>query len=144
MEIEELKKEAIKKAWGEHYEKLNSSESIDSDGYVNWGKHFIQDVKEHPINLGFDPENGIIWNGTKWKPICLMGVHDNNGWINVTDKNCLPNDNLDCYFIFQEGKQKLQSFGVFDKRLNSFWSGALKIKNVTHYKPIEKPKPPVY
>lgn len=71
-------------------------------------------------------------------------IEANNGWIKIESENDLPKVDIDCHFIFLKNKGKYQTFGVFDKRLDSFWSGSIRITNITHYQPIIKPQPPIY
>lgn len=65
-----------------------------------------------------------------------------NGWIKIESENDFPKNDLDCHFIFKRQGTRYQSFGVYDFRLKSFWSGSLKLSNVTHYQEIVKPIAP--
>ena len=78
------------------------------------------------------------------RPISLQGIENNNGWIRIESEEDLPKEEIDLHFIFEKNNGRFQTFGVWDNKLKSFYSGALKISNVTHYQPIEKPKLPIY
>ena len=105
-----------------------------------------------------------ILNKIKSVKLCLMAHPDNeidsefadrisdleeienelskDSWIKVESENDFPKEDLDCHFIFKRQETRYQSFGVYDLRLKSFWSGALKVSNVTHYQEIIKPNAP--
>lgn len=151
MKNEEAKQEAIKNAWKDLYIEFNNRECIDSNGYVNWGNYFIQDVEEHPSDFGFDPDKDIEWNGTKWRPVTLSGLHDNNGWTRIEpDGSNLPNESLDCKMIVS-GIKDIKT-GWFDTFLSKEKPAFLykedgqiwEYKYVTHYKAIEPELKPIY
>lgn len=141
MTNEEAKQEAIKKAWGILYEPFKNREAIDKDGYVSWGQYLVQDIPEHPSDLGFDPANGVQWNGTWWRPIALAGLHDNNGWTRIEpDGSNLPVD--DRWYKVGILTEKVEWFPCDGAKKADFVKAEFKYGITTHYKPIiEEPKP---
>lgn len=79
-----------------------------------------------------------------YRPKSLQGIDDNFGWISINSEKDLPGEDLDVHIVFKKDGGNFQTFGVWDKRLNSFWSGAMKIDIPTHYQPIVKPLKPLH
>ena len=139
------KKEVIKKAWGvyfEHFGEHATKYALENNGYCS--------VPSFTLGLILR-KYGEEWLETdkdlKRRPKSLQGIENNNGWIKIESKDDLPKEEIDVHFIFTEYKGeegRFQTYGVWDNNLKSFYSGALKINNVTHYQPIIKPKPPIY
>lgn len=138
------KEELIKQAWGEYYEKIKNR--LDKNGWYNYFSltHKVMKEKYHQFdNLDLEEHTELYL----LRPKSLQGIENNNGWIKIESEDDLPKEEIDVHFIFTEyeGKKgRFQTYGVWDNNLKSFYSGALKINNVTHYQPIEKPKPPIY
>jgi len=76
------------------------------------------------------------------RPKSLQGIEDNHGWIKVINKCDLPKSNLDCWFENHQGTFR----GYYNKHQDFFYDEKYEIirKDITHYQPIEKPKPPIY
>lgn len=133
------KEQVIKQAWVkavgvDRYENLK--EELILNGFLHFQPYALKntDIK-------------IIDGLSFYRPKSLQGIENNNGWIKIESKDDLPKEEIDVHFIFTEyeGKKgRFQTYGVWDNNLKSFYSGALKINNVTHYQPIIKPKPPIY
>lgn len=76
----------------------------------------------------------------------------NNGWIKIESENIiLPIDGTEVHFyhsfINENGIQNEYHKGIFNAALGftSYYdSENYKVKEVTHYQPIEKQKPPIY
>ncbi len=99
---------------------------------------------EH-IEEFINPDDGYFQNREEYyRPISLRGIETNNGWTAILSEKDLPSEDIDVHIVFEVNEKKFQTFGVWDKRLNSFWSGAMKIENPTHYQPITKPLPPLH
>ena len=116
------KQEIIKQAYGEHWDKV--CEYVEENGWCNsyWGKEYtdlngVGKTKKDPLY---------------WRPKSLQGIEDNNGWIKL---NGLPNEitnRCSMWIMTKNGIEYLKE--------NEF----LPIGYATHYKPVEKPKPPIY
>jgi len=147
MTNERAKQEAIKKAYGELYERFNTLQVIDENGYVTYGES-MTDIAVHPFELGFNPETEIQWNGTRWRPINLIGLHHNNGWIRIEpDGSNLPETKPTKYKVYYDGslpnlrephKNNDDLFTCISVRL--LYSKRL----ITHYKPITPELKPIY
>ena len=116
------KQEAIKQAYGEHWDKV--CEHVDKDGYC----HAYFGIQMQELQGIGKPKNEPL----KWRPKSLEGLEDNNGWIKL---NGLPNEitnRCSMWIMTKNGIEYLKE--------NEF----LPIGYASHYKPIEKPKPPIY
>jgi len=139
------KQKAIKEAYSEDYERILSSDyGIDKEGFSDFYAHYNEtNLHGYEIYSGHSPKDTI-----RVRPLGLGAKLDmlknNNGWIKIESEADLPKEEIDCHFVYKVNDNRYQTFGVWDKKLNSFWSGALKIENVTHYQPIIKPQPPIY
>ena len=110
----------------------------DINGWMKYGMY-------HPNDLGFDNDEVDRYGDMYlWRPKSLQGIESNNGWISINSEKDLPGEDLDVHIVFKKDGGNFQTFGVWDKRLNSFWSGAMKIGIPTHYQPIVKPLKPIY
>jgi len=118
------KQEKIIEAYGEYYKKCNPNENGWID-YDIWFKHI-----GHKID--YDYSN----NQMSTRPKSLSGIENNNGW-NSFNYEELPK-NMDCHVINPQGDIVVLSTNV----INSISKNSLA--NISHYKIIEKPKPPVY
>ena len=136
------KEEVIKEKWieiigEENFKKLNVDENGFEDHYTYATK--TQSVKEHTEKyFDINKNTGLI------RPKSLQGIESNNGWISINSEKDLPGEDLDVHIVFKKDGGNFQTFGVWDKRLNSFWSGAMKIDIPTHYQPIVKPLKPLH
>jgi len=133
MKREELKQEAIKKAYGEFYRACRP----DENGWTDvWESVLFDELDESKIEiqyLNFDTSN-------TWRPKSISGIENNRGWIRIEeDLSNLPKEELDCFFI----KDNLMYQGVWDNQLKGFYNGLQKIE-ATHYQPIIKPESPLY
>lgn len=129
------KEEKIKEAWGLNYDEF--SEYIDSDGwarYPHFQKHeMVQDVR--PIEFRSQ--------GTDFRPKSLQGIENNNGWIKIESEDDLPKELYIKTNIIKDNK----TYMYCDYRGNNIWWNyeyKILIENATHYRPIEKPNPPIY
>ena len=134
------KQQAIQEAYGEHWGIVKNY--VDENGWCE-----LNVSQKEPIN-NFANHGKTEWkpinNRGCWRPKSLQGIENNNGWIKIESEDDLPKEEIDVHFIFENNTGRFQTFGVWDNKIKSFYSGALKISNVTHYQPIEKPKPPIY
>lgn len=71
------------------------------------------------------------------RPKSLQGIEDNNGWIKIESEDDLPKEE-GLYFTMRRDKTKVEITHFFHELSKEFK------KVATHYKPIVKPKPPIY
>jgi hypothetical protein len=97
-----------------------------------------------PIDLGLQSsqiENGLNdFKLGKWRPKSLQGIEDNNGWIKISEKEDLPENESDCWFIHNEQKIK----GNFIHNKFTCWFGHFGWKTISHYQLITVPKDYLY
>ena len=128
----EAKQEAIKKAYSEYWEKVK--DYVDNDGYIDNSipKFTFGQVK----NLDLEYKNDVFF-----RPKSLQGIENNNGWVKIESEKDLPKES-GLYF----GKD--YEFGTdmtfFDFETKEWEDSNGYLLNITHYQPIEKPKPPIY
>ena len=115
------KLEVIKEAWGDKYP-ING---VDEVGFSN-------DCFERISIVDYDFIK--VLNGFKIRPKSLQGIENNNGWIKGNEPN-VPNES---YFVFAFGGI-YETF--YDEELGWLY---VNREFVTHFQPIEKPKPPIY
>lgn len=129
------KEEAIKNAYGEYWEKVKDH-LTDSNWFKS--KEVLGDFANTKISREF---SNIEWECMDsyhsvycyyFRPKSLQSIEDNNGWIKL---NGLPNEitnRCSMWIMTKNGIEYLKE--------NEF----LPIGYATHYKAIEKPKPPIY
>lgn len=118
------KQEIIKQAYGERWEFVK--DYVDENGW------FPDSILGDAIWVLSECEREFINNELHWRITSLKGIEDNNGWIKL---NGLPNEitnRCSMWIMTKNGIEYLKE--------NEF----LPIGYATHYKPIEKPKPPIY
>lgn len=130
------KQEAIQRAWGENWEIVQ--DKCDDNGFVPFWT-FLNPGKIH-IDIRYVGRSKFI------RPESLKGLNDNNGWTKIESENDLPKDN-DAYFV-------AYSDGSVEHFLTGSWIRTFKElesnpeyppkRILTHYQPIQKPKPPIY
>ena len=123
----EAKQEAIKNAYGEYWE--NVKDYVDNDGWINNSipKFTFGQLK----NLDLEYKNDVFF-----RPKSLQGIENNNGWIRIESEDDLPKESFN-YWIFQSDLRAVTMKDFYD---NKKYYGV----KATHYRPIVKPKPPIY
>jgi hypothetical protein len=129
------KEEVIKAAYGEHWKTVKSF--VDENGWTelqeeDFGYSALSDEIEH-----FDFEHS-----NKWRPISLSGIENNNGWIKIEMESDMPKQRGtdDIYIIDELGEVQVASSKLLnDRQIFNYWKAT-----ITHYQPINKPKPPLF
>ena len=127
------KEEKIKEAWGENWSKIskeNQKKALKNNGFVS---QYYEDLlsKETICRKLFDV-----------RPKSLQGIETNNGWIKIESEDDLPKYIVDCWIIYKD-KICLSLYQSKHFVLKSEFS-LLPFNLISHYQPIEKPKPPIY
>lgn len=139
------KQQRIKEAYGQHWELVKDFVNMEDGSccgveYSGWNQ-----INNHPSlnEMGIYQEDNFAttWydpnqNKHFWRPVSLENIENNNGWIKY-DYEKLPKDQ-DCHVISESGVIVVLSSNV----INSISKNSLV--KITHYRPIEKPKPPIY
>lgn len=135
----EAKQEAIKRAYGE--ENYNFFKGIiGENGWIGLSRYDFEEdlesekkfdkmISEIEFEESFEDEQVF------YRPKSLQGIEINNGWIRIDD------------FV----KYTDEKFWIFNSHINDLYQGQLFDDDMfpinryaTHYKPIEKPKLPIY
>lgn len=140
------KEEKIKEAWCNQ-----NLDEIDENGWINIGylvnglddvelwlanNYFKRNINNWEIDYS-ELDNGEFIN-TRIRPKSLKGIENNNGWIKIEGQHDLPDIDTD-YWVVYKGEVTKRAFNHRWPRSVGFWTD-----NITHYQPIEKPKPPLY
>ena len=127
----EAKQEAIKKAYGEHYDNLKkylNGFMIDRVNYERETGNKLSDLK----GINFIKEGNVYSY-----PDTVEGFKDNNKWIRIESEKDLPN-NEKVWICDNNNRVLLSSKTVLS------WILKNPDNKITHYQPIEKPKLPIY
>ena len=124
----EAKQEAIKNAYGEYWE--NVKDYVDNDGWIDNSipKFTFGQLK----NLDLEYKNDVFF-----RPKSLQGIENNNGWVKIESEADLPN-NEKVWIYTSNNRVLISSKAVLN------WVLKNPDNKITHYQPIEKPKPPIY
>ena len=124
----EAKQEAIKKAYSEYWEKVK--DYVDNDGYIDNSipKFTFGQLK----NLDLEYKNDVFF-----RPKSLQGIENNNGWVKFESEADLPK-NKNVWICTNNNRVLISSKAVLN------WVLKNPDNKITHYQPIEKPKPPIY
>lgn len=133
--MENKKQEAIKKAYGEYWEKVK--EYVDEEGWVT-AEYFPHSSK---IDVEFGEDFGDSCSDFCIRPKSLQGIETNNGWISVNDR--LPEIKLTIesfwvFYVNYKGEKAVERM-IFFKDINRF-----EVPTVTHWQPIQVPPKPIY
>ena len=126
------KEEKIKEAWGDEYSNDVIMEGSRCGFKIIDNLEYI--VKYQGGDWHYEP---YTFETVAFIPKGLRGYLKNNGWIKIESEDDLPKKGTNCHFILKNGV-----CGVFVDIGDSEY---LTLRNRgTHYKPIEKPKPPLF
>lgn len=139
MTNEQAKQEAIKKAYGEHWERVKNKVRASSDARIS-GYSLPQDVGM--------PSHSIVqydWKDDDWRPMELRGIEDNNGWIRIEpDGSNLPESGLYKVVSMHYSEPLISKFAKGNNTWIPINTEDRRIISVTHYKPIKEELKPVY
>lgn len=149
-----IKEEKIKEAWGKINDKINENGWF----YFGYACNGWEDVEcwlednnlisdESYYDMTYDQcDNGDLIC-VQIRPKTLQGIETNNGWIKIEseyDINLFKDKER--YFVFIKtsdcNESKIAVYSNLYKCFIDIYNN--EIENVTHYQPIEKPKPPIY
>ncbi len=131
------KQKIIKDVWGELYEKYKDRISL-IDGYIHHRSNKVYDECKSLFEISFHPHYVSIF-----RPESLKGIEDNNGWIKIENEEDLPKDSAYYWIITNSNNIHLTEYEVDFKQFFTK-DYAYNDYEITHYQPIEKPKPPIY
>lgn len=143
------KEEKVKEAWGELNDEINENGWLyfgyacnGWDDVENWleDNNLISD--ESYYHMTYDEcDNGDLIC-VQIRPKSLQGIEDNNSWVKIESEEDLPNTHIDV--VLYDTINNI-TFGFWDNLQMCFKDRfGQEYKNATHYKPIEKPNPPLF
>lgn len=133
------KQDKIKEAWGQYYQLVKNE--LDEHGRYSY--YDDNSIKRKSKLWQFENiETHKISNLNLLIPSSIKGIENNNAWIKIESESDLPNDNgLTDYHVFNFTNQYKHIRTTYKKReVKELWEQ----EEITHYQPIEKPKPPIY
>ncbi|MCT4181938.1 hypothetical protein HZP54_18525 [Elizabethkingia anophelis] len=130
-----MKQQAIKAAYGEHWDKLSEEAKnfvLGNDGYIRYWhwSHF---------NMGFDFD---FKTGGLYRPKSLSGIETNNGWTRIESEEDLPKPKgvEDVLVIIETGEITVEnSMSLNDIEVRRYW-----LRTISHWQPFIKPNLPLY
>lgn len=133
------KQETIKQAYGEYWELIKNH--IDENGWVDTQTFSFA---RKGIEFDFYKKRTKSYLGYYNRPKSLEGLENNNGWIKIESEEDLPNNSCSCWIQVKYQYTNTPFWYDFTKKCFVFKGIILFTNEITHYKPIEKPKPPLY
>ena len=126
--MEADKQKAIEFAYGEYFELLK--DVLDE----NWWCNLYWDICE--ILNGISKPNS---QGTKWRPLSLQGIENNNGWIKINSEEDLPKEDCNCHIEYKDGTISIDKYY---KRYRNF--NTIHYRQLVAYRPINEPPKRIY
>lgn len=134
MTNQEAKQEAIKKAYGEHWDEVQKISNIDENGWTDshsFPSEYV--IAQTTLQRGEDPMDFSA------RPKSLIGIEDNNGWIRIEpDGSNLPDIHIDFIWLRKLDGETKDKFHINGHSKSDI------IKGYTHYKPITPELKPIY
>ena len=131
------KQEKIQEAYGEYWEVLKSH--IDENGWDTDLKFYEIDYERFDFKV---KGHGVYIT----RPIELKEIEQNNGWVKIESEEDFPVERGQ-YFGLVNGSVQIIGYNPEFKKwmaLGHYYFSNYKDINLTHYQPIQKPKPPIY
>lgn len=129
------KQDKIKEAWGQYYQLVKNE--LDEHGRYSY--YDDNSIKRKSKLWQFENiETHQISNLNLLIPSSIKGIENNNGWITIESEADLPKIS-DEFLVYNKEKEILIKSFIPRSIISSVW-----LQKITHYQPIEKPKPPIY
>ena len=125
----EAKQEAIKKAYGEYFI------HADINGWIKFGMYC-------PSDLGIEDYDEIVDTIGIWRCKSLQGIENNNGWIKIESEADLPKEGMHHSILLDS--ECINGYRNYDIIVFYEVNSKFIKKEISHYQPIEKPKPPIF
>lgn len=130
------KQDKIKEAWGQYYQLVKNE--LDEHGRYSY--YDDNSIKRKSKLWQFENiETHQISNLDLLIPSSIKGIENNNGWIKIESEADLPKDYEISYYAWNSENDRDYYVANIWTVINRYHLGC-----VTHYQPIEKPKPPIY
>ena len=125
----EAKQEAIKKAYGEYFI------HADINGWIKFGMYC-------PSDLGIEDYDEIVDTIGIWRCKSLQGIENNNGWIKIESEADLPKEGMHHSILLDS--DCINGYRNYDVIVFYEVNSRYRKKEISHYKPIEKSKVPIF
>lgn len=138
------KQEKIKEVYGLYWK--DYGHLTDENGFIYQSDLFYPDteMKKEGVEIEvISVEQKHKWSNVKWRPKSLSGIEDNNGWVKIESEHDLPKE----VGIFWVNDSRYGGIGQAEWRSGKFvtrFNNIYQMEDITHYKPIVKPNPPIY
>lgn len=132
METLNAKQESIKKAYGEYLEEVRRC--IDEKGWCSFNlkKYFKEDLID----------SKVYRDKLLYRPKSLQGIENNNGWIKIESEDDLPKEGMHHSILLDS--DCINGYRNYDVIVFYEVNSRYRKKEISHYKPIEKPLKPLY
>jgi len=130
------KQEAIKKAYGEHWETVK--DYVDENGWCEWDYKNNCSPSRFEI-MDFEHKMHESYN---WRPKSLQGIENNNGWIKIESEDDLPKETGNYFFTSRSTGNVLIDYFTHDSKVANYFF--MQRGLYSHYQPIQKPLKPLY
>ena len=139
----ETKQEAIKKAYGGYWETVK--DYVDGNGWIKCKDiHYHKDLGLMRDQIHYI-DNGKEWDNFEiisWRIPILQGIENNNGWIKIQSEADLPKERMHEVILLDE--ECMEGYRNYDVIVFYEVNSRFRKKEISHYKPIEKSKLPIY
>lgn len=126
------KEEKIKEAYGKYWELVK--DLVRPDGSLSEAVWMGSGMEMIPYQ---DYSTGYL------RPLSLVGIEDNNGWIKIESESDLPKEKFNYSFVYclkPEIISSVQNNIVRNDQLEELFEDEW----ITHYKPVSEPTTPIY
>jgi len=128
------KEQVIQEAYGEYWDEAKNY--VDENGWCD-----IKSINEK-ISYDIPLESFNSLYPEIIRPKSLQGIENNNGWIKIESEDDLPKVSGDYFFISKLTNRIVTSYFMDGSKVA--YNKTNIVKQYSHYKTIEKPKPPIY
>lgn len=125
-----------------YFTKKEKEQLIKNNGhYKGYNDDVLESIDQNEHLFDFIADKGSV-------PYSLEGIDNNNGWIKIESEADLPKES-GLYHVVCFGVETILEFFDNSKVKGFIHIGKTYINRyneigVTHYQPIQKPKPPIY
>lgn len=133
---------AIINAYAEYWEQLPKEaqqQALQNNGFIQ--QNYLIDSRGSLLDCldfewmdTYDSEFGLSIR--VFRPKSLQGIENNNGWICIESEEDLPKEDCIYWVVKDNSITEMENWEITLNFHNK--------RNLTHYQPIEKPKPPIY
>lgn len=133
------KEQKIQEAFGESWNLLSHSMQQHILNVHHWVDRSRNRMNLSPKDLNFDESTECEVHCEFWRPIQLKGIENNNGWIKIENEKDFPTKDDSDYWIIKNGKVQMFHWAKGETLNSVVW-----LSIISHYQPIDQPKPPIY